>query len=98
MSAPDTTPQANCRYGAPMGRHSVSDLDTSGKLYLSRVHLNSGGYDAGGAYWGHGQPLWAVSDETDTIYLRAASREDAKRKIRESILAHHDAEHIRFFR
>jgi len=78
------TPDVNCRYGAPMGRHTGPDyLDTAaGKLYLRRIPVNRGGYDAGGAYWGIGKPLYYVEDQDgNSQFLRASSRDDAKRQI-----------------
>ena len=59
-------------------------LETSaGPLHLQRVRLNSGGYDAGGAYWGVGAPLFYVEDaDGNSQYLRAHDRDDAKCKIR----------------
>jgi hypothetical protein len=68
------------RYGAPMGRHLGPDcLDTSAPIYLRRVRINSGGYDAGGAYWGLGQPLWHAQDEDGNGKIfRSPSREAAK--------------------
>lgn len=78
------TPKVNGRYGAPMGRHGAHDLSTAARIHLRRARLDSGGYDAGGAYWGHGQPLYAAVDaDGDVKYLRANSRDHAKRIIRE---------------
>ena len=58
------------------------------RMSLQRVKLDSGGYDAGGAYWGYGEPLWRASDDTsnptlDTIelFFRAPTREQAKRHV-----------------
>lgn len=50
------------RYGAPMGRRSIHAVTQAvpAKFHLARMSLDSGGYDAGGAYWGHGTPLWRV--------------------------------------
>lgn len=50
------------------------------KVSLSRVRLNGGGYDAGGAYWGIGQPLyWAWTDDGRVdLWFRASDREAAK--------------------
>ena len=52
------------------------------KLHLRRVRIDSGGYDAGGAYWGFGAPLYQVSGETAEevieYYLRSVTREHAK--------------------
>lgn len=67
------------KYGAPMGRRSYPGL--GGKVHLQRVPFVDGDYDPGGAYWGAGSlPLWcAWNDEEGAIYLRAPSREAAKR-------------------
>lgn len=64
------------RYGAPMGRHCVPDLDTTPRtVRLFRVRLDSGGYDDGGAYWGHGGVIWAAIDKDgDLQTVRAGSR------------------------
>ena len=68
------------QYGASMGRRSSGDL--SGKISLTRVRLDQGGYDKGGAYWGTGTPLWCAEDpEGNIAYLRAATREAAKSKL-----------------
>lgn len=75
------------RYGAPMGRPSRFNLDTdAGRIHLRRVPLNSGGYDAGGAYWGHGAPLWVAMDQDGTtFYFRARNRDAAKATVREDM-------------
>lgn len=101
------TPEANCRYGAPMGRATISHyFDKKGELislavmpdarpfHLVRIPLNSGGYDRGGAYWGHGEPLYGfVGPVTDIRgFVRAKSREAAKAAVREI------HPHARFFR
>ena len=75
-------PDVSARYGAPMGRHCVGDLDHSRRsVRLFKVRLNSGGYDDGGAYWGHGGsdgPVWAAIDKGgDMQTVRAWSRESA---------------------
>lgn len=82
MAAP-RLPDVSSRYGAPMGRPdrpTAFDLtDSKGnrfaldfgaprRFYLRRVPLDGGGYDAGGAYWGIGAPLfWACSDSGVTV-------------------------------
>jgi hypothetical protein len=45
------------------------------RVIVTRVSIDSGGYDSGGAYWGTGQPLyWAHSDcGTVDVYERADS-------------------------
>ena len=74
-----------CR-GAQMGRASVEDGDpeTVGRLHLRRVPL-PGGYDAGGAYWGHGQPLFCAftPDHAFVSYFRARDRREACQLARE---------------
>ncbi len=77
------------KYGAPMGRASTTarelerDEAQPGKLYLQRVRLDSGGYDSGGAYWGHGEPLYVATDHEDvTVFVRGVDRDDAKDAVR----------------
>lgn len=83
-------PPVSCRYGAPMGRASSSmDHDAPESIRrASRVPLNSGGYDAGGAYWGlrpSGLHLYAVQDGMGNLaFIDAATSDDAKRKAWES--------------
>jgi hypothetical protein len=77
--------QVGSRYGAPMGRPDwqLGELETDQRLTLQRVRLNSGGYDAGGAYWGIGKPLFLVCDESGhSHYFRAADRAAARATIR----------------
>lgn len=63
------------RYGAPMGRHGSPLGCTPRGVRLFRVRLNSGGYDDGGAYWGHGEPLWcAECPEGGRQFVRADGR------------------------
>ncbi len=91
--------------GAGMGRSSdhlagliVEPCDSP--FTLRHVRLNSGGYDSGGAYWGHHQRLywWAItqhcegSSEESSGYFRARDRKAAK----EHIKGLH--EHARFYR
>ena len=52
------------------------------KFNLQRVRLDSGGYDSGGAYWGHGAPLWAAWSDATSDYFRAQDREGAKAAVR----------------
>lgn len=70
----------SARYGAPMGRREDGYLETDLPRFvrLFRVRLDSGGYDDGGAYWGHGAPLWCAEDEDgNRKFIRASSRERA---------------------
>lgn len=83
------------KYGAPMGRASVDDVapgEVLGRFELARVRLNIGGYDSGGAYWGHGKPLYRARAFVDKgelemggmveWFLRAESRDAAKATVR----------------
>lgn len=56
-----------------------------GVVSLRKVDLDSGGYDRGGAYWGHGAPIWSALSECGVIdmIVRAPTREAAKNMIRE---------------
>ena len=86
MTSPTMTPDpgymGDRSRGARMGRDE-HDLETTQipakSVYLSRVNIDSQGYDPGGAYWGIGTPLYcAYSEECDYCqYVRAHSREDA---------------------
>lgn len=78
-------PPVSAKYGAPMGRRSDAYLvPEAGKIQLQHVPINSGGYDAGGAYWGLGARLYCAMDQDgNTYYFRAADREAAKRVIRD---------------
>lgn len=70
-------PYVSSRYGAPMGRRSDPSIETCLPRFvrLFRVDLDSGGYDNGGAYWGHGMPLWCALDyDGNQQFIRAASR------------------------
>jgi hypothetical protein len=84
-------PKVHSKYGAPMGRGGVEPRDLvtltahapDCRLFMHRVEINGGGYDSGGAYWGHGKPLWrawfvdANGDEVETFF-RAWTRDEAK--------------------
>lgn len=53
--------------------------DTTAKLHLRRVDLDSGGYDSGRAYWGRGEPIYCAWDaEGNTGYVRARTRDKTK--------------------
>ena len=88
------------RRGAALGRpnQDATASDASFKFQLTRVRLNQGGYDSGGAYWGLGQPLYAyvaaepIDGELPNGYLRATDRQHAK----DQIMA--DYPNARFFR
>lgn len=89
------------RYGAPSGRPEFypDDKTMALKFHLQRVRLDGGGYDSGGAYWGHGEPLyWACSveqvltsmwvpgrEEVSSVetYVNARTRDEAKALVRD---------------
>lgn len=60
------------------------------RIGLRHVRINSGGYDAGGAYWGLGAPLWYCYDaetagDQVAAYFRAKDREAAKAHVLEKL-------------
>jgi hypothetical protein len=72
--------KVNCSRGAPMGRRSNGYLETSLPRFvrLFRVHIDNGGYEDGGAYWGLGSPLWcAIDGDGNQQFTRASSRTSA---------------------
>lgn len=77
-------PKAYNQYGASMGRRNVTtDRDAAMTFRLYRMRLDKGGYDNGGAYWGIGpDSLWHAYTETDEVFVRAKTREDAKGAVR----------------
>lgn len=81
----DPIPPVSGRYGAPFGRPYTErfTLEALGTpLYLRHIRLNSGGYDAGGAYWGLGPRLYYVEDGVgNSRFFRARDRAEAKAKI-----------------
>lgn len=86
----------DCSRGAPMGRlesrPGYPDRDKPLKFHLTRVKIDAGGYDIGGAYWGLGAPLycaeccqWIESEERDIYALRfyrANNRDAAKQAVK----------------
>lgn len=75
--------------GSSMGRSNIilsEDINTTTKAHLQLVRFDSGAYDKGGAYWGFGQPLYVCFfdgiNEGNEMFVRAWSREDAKKEIR----------------
>lgn len=68
------------RYGAPMGRNSLTD-DPAATVTLFRVRFVDGDYDAGGAYWGSGTPLYAAIGEDFRYFLRADSLAEARQEL-----------------
>ncbi len=90
MPTPDFSRKGYSQYGAQMGRHSgAGDDGTPGRgLIVRRVHLDSGGYDDGGAYWGRGARLYCGEDTIGSVwYVRAADHHHAREIIRRKIAA-----------
>lgn len=70
-------------FGAPMGRRTIA-ADKEAVVHLFRMRMTADGcYDVGGAYWGHGEPLYAAIGDDFQTFVRAKSREIAKKKIQE---------------
>jgi hypothetical protein len=94
----DPTPDVSSKYGAPMGRAShnaYTVTDDARPMYLTRVRLNGGGYDRGGAYWGIGEGLYYYeANPTGLIngFVRGRTREHAKAEVRKI------HPHARFYR
>lgn len=68
------------KYGAPMGRHSFGKIEDCAprSVRLFHVPIDSGGYDDGGAYWGHGERLYCATDDADFFQtVRATNRAHA---------------------
>lgn len=93
---PDPGWMGDRRRGAGMGRPSRRNPDAPAaqRFYLQRMRLDSGGYDAGGAYWGLGAPLFRYQSEDgeNTGHLRARHRAAAKTAVLQ------DFPQARFFR
>jgi len=53
--------KVSSRLGAPHGRAEYPLSDAPRSVRLFRVPLDSGGYDQGGAYWGHGAPIYCFA-------------------------------------
>lgn len=77
--------------GAALGRTSFDNggavIDATDPPFRLRcVRLDAGGYDRGGAYWGHHLTLYYYADGSGQVdgYLRASTRDAAKAAIRET--------------
>lgn len=80
-------PAVSCKYGAPMGRYHSMHPSEDAKVHLVHLRLDSGGYDAGGAYWGLGERIYWASPEgaaENQTFTRARSRELAKAQLLEN--------------
>ena len=86
-------PRASSIYGAAMGRRSTVPANPSAPIRLRLVRLRwyDGDYDEGGAYWGNSggtgiyRAHWDDGELTGDYFVRAASREIAKAKVREAV-------------
>lgn len=81
----------DCSRGAPMGRWTYNKFRLVARsIRCFKVNLDTGGYDDGGAYWGHGggslycldQPEQDQRDWFDRpvyfrVFVRASSRAEA---------------------
>lgn len=81
-----TLPSVYSKYGAPLGRPDNAHpglVDEPVKISLRRVRLDRGGYDSGGAYWGHGEPLYWAQSECGEVswFIRSRSRDAVKAEI-----------------
>lgn len=75
-------PDVGTMYGSPMGRSESPLGEGVRSVRVFRVNLDSGGYDDGGAYWGHGEALYcAQCDEGGIRFMRADGRLSAIAKL-----------------
>ena len=88
---PEKLRDVSSKYGAPMGRSdNRTELEFSVRFHLRRMRWVSGDYDEGGAYWGRSMgaaDMWHAwgdaSEEEQEMFLRAWTREEAKRAIQD---------------
>ena len=66
--------------GSVMGRHSDKPASLTGplKLRVRSIHLDSGGYDDGGAYWGTPSNLYEARGEDSEIQVSIFGRASSK--------------------
>ena len=85
----DPFPPVNGKYGAPMGRRSdnPANLQDLKRLHARHQGGRGDGYDRGGAYWGTPSNVWGVwgwvDGEVCCVYVRAWSRDDAIKQVRD---------------
>src|SRR5688572_24408472 len=76
--------------GAPMGRPETlpTNPNAAHNIALLGIRIYAGGYEAGGAYWGIGAPLWCAASEDGELceYFRAESRQAAEFMIQSKYL------------
>jgi len=85
-----TLTQLSCTYGAPMGRRDEGNLNNATSFALEWMPFVDDCYDAGGAYWGGGDPLYCIvgyadGEEVARHYVRAKDRDDASDIVAESL-------------
>jgi hypothetical protein len=81
-------PASWAKHGAVMGRHPVQKFSPEGLRLrdLKSYRICNGAYDMGGAYWGHGDPVFAVFDpQGGYAYLRAHSSTHAKKIVLDTL-------------
>lgn len=80
-------PQVSCKFGAPMGMRNVINLDLGKKFYLIKLEWIDGDYTANGVYWGNNgkDNIYYAYNKYNQIFVRAASRIEAKDKVRELV-------------
>lgn len=76
----------NCHYGAPMGRGEYGQMpEEKRSVRVFKVRLDRGGYDDGGAYWGHssGEFLYCAQGVSSEYrqFMRAGTRLEAIAKL-----------------
>lgn len=68
------------------------------RLYAEHVRLNQGGYDRHGRYFGQGEKLYRVTDETGyeiDVRVRAPDAESARQKVREFMASNRNLRPVR---
>jgi hypothetical protein len=81
MDANKLLSQLDCKYGAPMGRRTITD-DTNSKVRLFRIRMVDGAYDVGGAYWGMGTPIYCALGDGFQVFRRAKTRDEVKKELK----------------
>lgn len=81
--SPDRGYHGDTKRGANLGRPRRAK-ESDQRIYLRKIRLDSGGYDSGGAYWGHGGALYQAFTDDGALYR---TYRDYSRNPRESIKA-----------
>ena len=85
---PKKLSNVSCARGAPMGRSSYGPPPPGTMCHIDAVEMDSddGAYDSGGAYWGHGNPIFIITHEHEDggeQFLRASGKCEAMRLAKE---------------